>query len=78
MKRALPVLAVLLLAPWVGEFLLGNISVRQLPALLILALLGRVRGAVDPGGDTPDIAARPRMRVVTEKPRSQLCRRQPP
>lgn len=39
MKRALPVLAVLLLAPWVGEFLLGNISVRQLPALLILALL---------------------------------------
>ena len=39
MKRALPVLALLLLAPWVGEFLLGNISVRQLPALLILALL---------------------------------------
>ena len=39
MKRAAPVLALLLLAPWVGEFLLGNISVRQLPALLILALL---------------------------------------
>jgi hypothetical protein len=39
MKRAAPVLALLLLAPWVGEFLLGNISVRRLPALLILALL---------------------------------------
>jgi len=33
------VLALLLLAPWVREFLLGNISVRRLPALLILALL---------------------------------------
>ena len=39
MKRAAPVLALLLLAPWVGEFLLGNISVRQLPGLLILTLL---------------------------------------
>ena len=39
MKRGAPVLALLLLAPWVGEFLLGNISVRQLPALLILTLL---------------------------------------
>jgi hypothetical protein len=39
MKRAAPVLALLLLAPWVREFLLGNISGRQLPALLILALL---------------------------------------
>ena len=39
MKRAAPVLALLLLAPWVGEFLLGNISIRQLPALLILTLL---------------------------------------
>ena len=39
MKRAAPVLALLLLGPWVGEFLLGNTSVRQLPALLILALL---------------------------------------
>jgi hypothetical protein len=38
-KRALPVLALLLLAPWVGEFLLGNISVRRLPALLIMVLL---------------------------------------
>jgi hypothetical protein len=25
--------------PWVGEFLLGNISVRRLPALLIMVLL---------------------------------------
>ena len=39
MKRAAPALALLVLAPWVGEFLLGNISVRRLPALLILALL---------------------------------------
>jgi hypothetical protein len=39
MKRAAPVLALLLLAPWVGEFLLGNISVRRLPAVLILTLL---------------------------------------
>lgn len=42
MKRAAPVLALLLLAPWVGEFLLGNISVRQLPALLILTGCGAV------------------------------------
>jgi hypothetical protein len=39
MKRAVPVAALLLLAPWVGEFLLGNISVRRFPALMILALL---------------------------------------
>ena len=39
MKRAAPALALLVLAPWVGEFLLGNISVRRLPALLSLALL---------------------------------------
>jgi hypothetical protein len=39
MKRAAPVLALLLLAPWVGEFLLGNIFVRRLPGLLILVLL---------------------------------------
>ena len=39
MKRAAPVLALLLLAPWVGEFLLGNISIRRLPGLLILVLL---------------------------------------
>ena len=39
MKRAAPVLALLLLAPWVGEFLLGNISMRRLPGLLILILL---------------------------------------
>jgi hypothetical protein len=39
MKRAAPVLALLLLAPWVAEFLLGNISVCELPALLILTLL---------------------------------------
>jgi hypothetical protein len=39
MKRAAPMLALLLLAPWVGEFLLGNISIRRLLALLILVLL---------------------------------------
>ncbi len=39
MKRAAPMLALLLLAPWVGEFLLGNISLRRLPGLLILVLL---------------------------------------
>jgi hypothetical protein len=38
-ERAVSVLALLLLAPWVGEFLLGNISMRRLPALMILALL---------------------------------------
>jgi hypothetical protein len=39
MKRAAPMLALLLLAPWVGKFLLGNISIRRLLALLILVLL---------------------------------------
>lgn len=38
-RRLLPVLALLILAPWVGEFLLGNISVRQLPTLLALVPL---------------------------------------
>jgi hypothetical protein len=36
MKRATRVPALLLLTPWVGEFLVGNISVRRLPALLML------------------------------------------
>jgi hypothetical protein len=39
MKRTAPVLTLLLVAPWVGEYLLGNVSARRLPALLFLALL---------------------------------------
>jgi len=39
MKRAAPMLTLLLVAPWVGEYLLGNVSVRRLPALLFLTLL---------------------------------------
>jgi hypothetical protein len=39
MKRSAPILTLLLVAPWVGEYLLGNVSVRRLPALLFLALL---------------------------------------
>jgi hypothetical protein len=39
MRRAVPLVALLLLALWVGEFLLGNTSVRRLPGLMILALL---------------------------------------
>jgi hypothetical protein len=39
MSRLAPVLGLLVLAPWVGEYLLGNISVRQLPALLVLVPL---------------------------------------
>ncbi len=57
MKRAAPALALLLLAPWVGEFLLGNISVRRLPALLIAHALAR--------------AARRQIRAVIEQPRSK-------
>jgi hypothetical protein len=38
-ERAVSALALLLLAPWVGEFLLGNISIRRFPALIILTLL---------------------------------------
>ena len=57
MKRAAPALALLLLAPWVGEFLLGNISVRRLPALLIARALA--------------LAARRRIRAVIEQPRSK-------
>lgn len=36
MRRFVPVIGLLLLSPLVGEYLLGNISVRQLPALLFL------------------------------------------
>jgi hypothetical protein len=39
MKRTAPVLTLLLVAPWVGEYLLGNVSARRLSALLFLALL---------------------------------------
>jgi hypothetical protein len=35
-RRFAPVLGLLFLAPWVGEFLLGNISARQIFALLVL------------------------------------------
>lgn len=37
--RFAPVLGLFFLAPWVGEYLLGNVSVRQIFALPILALL---------------------------------------
>lgn len=35
-RRAAPVLALIILAPWVGEFLLGNLSVRLLPLIVFL------------------------------------------
>ena len=36
LRRLAPALGLLFLAPWVGEYLLGNISVRQIAALLFL------------------------------------------
>jgi hypothetical protein len=35
-RRLGPVLALIVLAPWVGEFLLGNLSVRTLPLIVVL------------------------------------------
>ena len=37
--RLAPVLLLLVLAPWVGEYLLGNVEVRLLPALVVLVPL---------------------------------------
>jgi len=39
LRRIAPAIALVFLAPWVGEFLLGNVSVRLLPALPVLAPL---------------------------------------
>jgi len=38
-RRLVPVVALLVLAPWVGEYLLGNLSVRVLPLLPVLVPL---------------------------------------
>jgi len=35
-RRAGPVLALIVLAPWVGEFLLGNLSIQMLPLIVFL------------------------------------------
>ncbi|MEU4424010.1 hypothetical protein AB0F81_25550 [Actinoplanes sp. NPDC024001] len=35
-RRAVPVLTLIFLAPWVGEYLLGNLSVRTLPLIVFL------------------------------------------
>lgn len=39
LHRLAPALGLLVLAPWVGEYLLGNVSIRQITALPVLAAL---------------------------------------